>query len=60
MSDATLTSGVNRQICDAEGCSASATQEIKVSVGRMGDIYLSICENCMKKFVNGGQTAQVR
>lgn len=60
MSEATLSIDVNKQICDAEGCSAVATEEIKISVGRMGDIDLSLCQNCVKKFVNDGETAQGR
>jgi len=51
MSKPTLSLGINKKICDAEGCSAKATKEIKISVGQMGDIELSICSNCVSKFV---------
>jgi hypothetical protein len=37
-------------ICDAEGCFANATEEIKMSVGQFGSIDLYICSNCKPKF----------
>lgn len=49
MSEPILSLEIN--ICDAVGCSATATEEIKVSVGQLGDIHLSVCANCRPKFV---------
>lgn len=50
MSERILSLEINKQICDAVGCSATATEEIKVSVGQLGDIHLSVCTNCRPKF----------
>jgi hypothetical protein len=38
-------------ICEAYGCSATATEEIKVPVGQIGKISLNICYYCRTKFV---------
>ena len=42
----------NKQICHALGCSQHARKKIIVDVGRFGTISLSLCENCIGKFVN--------
>lgn len=42
----------NKQICHALGCSKHANKKIIVDVGKFGNISLSLCENCVGKFVN--------
>lgn len=42
----------NKQICNALGCSQYAIKKIIVDVGKFGSISLSLCENCVGKFVN--------
>ena len=41
----------NKQICNALGCSENATEEITVSAGKFGTISLSVCRNCIGKFL---------
>ena len=50
MSEPTLSLETNKQICEADGCFATAEEEIKISVGQFGEINLSICGNCKPKF----------
>lgn len=42
----------NKQICHAFGCFQQASKKIIVDVGKFGTISLSLCENCLGKFVN--------
>ena len=59
MSMPTLSLETNKQICEAEGCFATAGEEIKISVGQIGEIILSVCSNCKPKFMvktSGGDT----
>ena len=51
MSKPTLSLEPNKQICEAEGCFATAEEEIKISVGRIGKINLSVCAKCKPKFI---------
>jgi hypothetical protein len=51
MSENTLTSELNKQICEANGCFAIAEQEIIVPVGQIGKIVLSVCSGCKPKFI---------
>jgi hypothetical protein len=51
MSKPTLSLETNKQICEADGCFATAEEEIKISVGQIGEINLSVCSNCKPKFV---------
>jgi hypothetical protein len=51
MSKPTLSLEPNKQICEAEGCFATAEEEIKISVGQFGEINLSVCSNCKPKFI---------
>jgi hypothetical protein len=44
----------SNRICEAQGCMAVAEEEIKVSVGQIGEIDLSVCNNCKPKFVVEG------
>jgi hypothetical protein len=41
----------NKQICDAIGCLQEATKEIVIDAGKFGSISLSVCANCISKFV---------
>ena len=48
--DIVVSSEANKQICEAVGCSAQATQQIQVKVGEKGMICLCLCSNCVSKF----------
>lgn len=48
------------EMCEALGCSENATKQISIPVGEKGSIVLSVCQNCVKKFMNNGEIAQVR
>jgi hypothetical protein len=50
MSQGTLSSEVNKSLCEAVGCFAEATTEIKVKVGEQGTISLRLCNDCLNKF----------
>jgi hypothetical protein len=50
MSQGTISSEVNKSLCEAVGCFAQATTEIKVKVGKQGKISLLLCKECVKKF----------
>jgi hypothetical protein len=41
----------NQCICEAQGCFAVAEEEIKVPVGKIGEINLSVCSKCKPKFI---------
>jgi hypothetical protein len=43
---------VNNGICEAAGCFSPAEVQLKVKVGQMGNISLSLCNNCVGKFRN--------
>ena len=36
--------------CEAINCSAKATKKIEVKVGKLGKIFLFVCNNCCHKF----------
>ena len=40
----------NKDICNAFGCSKSATKKVNVSAGTFGTISLMLCSMCVKKF----------
>jgi hypothetical protein len=42
---------VNKQICEALDCSEYATKVITVDAGKFGNISISVCANCISKFV---------
>jgi hypothetical protein len=42
---------VNNGICEAVGCFSPAEAQIKVKVGQLGNISLSLCNICVNKFV---------
>lgn len=41
---------INKQICEAIGCSKNVTDEIELDVGQFGKISLFLCKNCLPKF----------
>jgi hypothetical protein len=41
---------VNNGICEAAGCFLPAEVQLKVKVGQLGTILLSLCKNCVSKF----------
>ncbi len=43
-------SDTNNNICEVDGCSAKATDEITVHDGTFGNIKLLLCSNCVSKF----------
>ena len=45
-----ISSEVNKSLCEAVGCFAQATTEIKVKVGKQGKISLLLCKGCVNKF----------
>jgi hypothetical protein len=51
MTKPTLSAETNKQICESDGCFAIAEEEIKISVGRTGNINLSVCGRCKPKFI---------
>jgi hypothetical protein len=56
MSQRTIDSGINNDICEAVGCFAKATNEIIVKVGQQGVISLRLCKNCVNKFAGEEET----
>lgn len=36
--------------CDAQGCDAPGSIELKISAGKFGDVTLFVCNNCVGKF----------
>jgi hypothetical protein len=40
----------NKIFCEAYGCLLYAKGKICVSVGRLGNIELDLCDECIKKF----------
>ena len=45
---------LNKDICNAFGCSNKATESIEVSAGIFGTITLDVCQFCINKFQNKG------
>lgn len=43
-------SDIKANVCEAIGCAANATTEINVTVGDLGTINLSLCNDCKLKF----------
>ena len=50
MSQGIISSEVNKSLCEAVGCFAGATTEIKVKVGKKGKVSLLLCKECVNKF----------
>ncbi len=38
--------------CDASGCDAPGSIELKVSAGKLGTVTLYVCPNCVHKFTD--------
>jgi len=38
--------------CEAEGCNASGTVELKIPAGKFGVVTLLVCKNCIGKFLD--------
>ncbi len=51
MSNHSISQSVNKNICNAFGCSKKATEKINVSAGKFGVISLDFCNNCIGNFV---------
>ncbi len=47
--------GTGFRVCEAVGCLAQATTAIDVKVGHNRTIRLSLCKNCIGKFVGGDE-----
>ena len=43
---------VNNSVCEAVDCCSPAEVHIKVKVGQVGSISLSLCNDCVRKFRN--------
>lgn len=41
---------VTNSNCDAYRCNNRATSQVTVNVGRLGEIELNLCNNCVPKF----------
>lgn len=50
MSQNTMSSEVNKKICEALTCFAEATINIEVKVGQRRKITLELCKDCVKQF----------
>jgi hypothetical protein len=50
MSQGTISSEVNKRLCEAFDCFAEATINIKVKVGQQRTITLELCKDCVKQF----------
>jgi hypothetical protein len=51
MSKASISLEINTRIFEAQRCLAVAEEEIKVPVGQIGEINLSVCSDCKPKFI---------
>jgi hypothetical protein len=50
-----LHSKFKEMICEAQGCFNRANGEIRLPVGHIGEISVSVCDNCKHKFVKLSQ-----
>lgn len=48
-------SKVKEMICEVQGCFNNANEEIRIAVGHIGEISVSICNNCKYKFTRLSQ-----
>jgi hypothetical protein len=48
--DIVISERANKEICEAVGCFAQATEKIEVKVGEKGTICLYLCSSCVGKF----------
>jgi hypothetical protein len=42
----------SNKTCDAAGCDALGSIEIKVKAGKFGMVTLYVCSNCVGKFID--------
>jgi hypothetical protein len=52
MSQSAISSSANKNICNALGCLAEATEKIQVKIGLDATITLDLCNNCVSKFAD--------
>jgi uncharacterized protein YqkB len=38
--------------CDAEGCEAAGSNQIRINAGKFGTVTLFVCSNCIGKFLD--------
>jgi hypothetical protein len=50
MSNNSITKEINKDICNAFGCSQEATEKVNIDVGIFGTITLDVCQFCINKF----------
>jgi hypothetical protein len=50
--DIVIPAQANKEICEAVGCFAEATEKIEVKVGEKGTVCLYLCNNCVGKFAD--------
>jgi hypothetical protein len=50
MTQSTLYSDINNDICEASNCFEKATTKINVKVGNKGVITLDLCSGCIARF----------
>ena len=60
MSNNTIPSDVNNNICEAVGCFAKAKVSVAVKVGSKGTISLLLCENCKPRFSTDSDTKHAK
>jgi hypothetical protein len=48
---------INKNICEAVGCFAKATDEVAVEAGTFGVFSVLVCRNCIGKFQNNATDA---
>jgi hypothetical protein len=50
MSNHTLSKETNKEICNVYHCQKKATENIKISAGKFGEITLNLCSGCTLLF----------
>lgn len=50
MNDWAIKLEVDNGLCEAINCSSKAAIQLKVKVGQLGNMSLSLCNDCVKKF----------
>ena len=43
---------INKPICEALGCEELASEQVTVNAGEFGTLILSVCTNCIGKFID--------
>ena len=52
MNNSLIATTTNNYICEANNCNTEATNEIKLDLGKYGQISIFLCKNCIPKFTN--------